>query len=292
MSGREGQMMIRKVLAAPLMLLFLLLTCLAFPAGTSDPTKILLAKIAAKNINPAQYLVSEKFDGVRAIWDGKQLKFRSGNVVNAPAWFLAKLPATKLDGELWLGRQRFEELSGLVRQTMPDDAKWREIKYQIFELPEGQGSFTERAARIEEIIAKQNWPQLLAVKQHKITDNAALQVLFQTIVAEGAEGLMLHLAEAPYITGRSDVLLKLKPQEDAEATVIAHIAGKGKYVGKLGALKVKTADGITFNIGSGFTDAQRAAPPSIGSVITYKYRSETKNGVPRFATFMREYQKF
>ena len=292
MSGREGQMMIRKVLAAPLMLLFLLLTCLAFPAGASDPTKILLAKIAAKNINPAQYLVSEKFDGVRAIWDGKQLKFRSGNVVNAPAWFLAKLPATKLDGELWLGRQRFEELSGLVRQTVPDDAKWREIKYQIFELPEGQGSFTERAARIEEIIAKQNWPQLLAVKQHKITDNAALQVLFQTIVAEGAEGLMLHLAEAPYITGRSDVLLKLKPQEDAEATVIAHIAGKGKYVGKLGALKVKTADGITFNIGSGFTDAQRAAPPSIGSVITYKYRSETKNGVPRFATFMREYQKF
>lgn len=285
-------MMIRKILAAPLMLLFLLLTCLAFPAGASDPTKILLAKIAAKNINPAQYLVSEKFDGVRAIWDGQQLKFRSGNVVNAPAWFLAKLPATKLDGELWLGRQRFEELSGLVRQTVPDDAKWREIKYQIFELPEGQGSFTERAARIEEIIAKQNWPQLLAVKQHKITDNAALQVLFQTIVAEGAEGLMLHLAEAPYITGRSDVLLKLKPQEDAEATVIAHIAGKGKYVGKLGALKVKTADGITFNIGSGFTDAQRAAPPSIGSVITYKYRSETKNGVPRFATFMREYQKF
>ena len=285
-------MMIRKILAAPLMLLFLLLTCLAFPAGASDPTKILLAKIAAKNINPAQYLVSEKFDGVRAIWDGKQLKFRSGNVVNAPAWFLAKLPATKLDGELWLGRQRFEELSGLVRQTMPDDAKWREIKYQIFELPETQGSFTESAARIEEIIAKQNWPQLLAVKQHKITDNAALQVLFQTIVAEGAEGLMLHLAEAPYITGRSDVLLKLKPQEDAEATVIAHIAGKGKYVGKLGALKVKTADGITFNIGSGFTDAQRAAPPSIGSVITYKYRSETKNGVPRFATFMREYQKF
>ena len=285
-------MMIRKVLAAPLMLLFLLLTCLAFPAGASDPTKILLAKIAAKNINPAQYLVSEKFDGVRAIWDGKQLKFRSGNVVNAPAWFLAKLPATKLDGELWLGRQRFEELSGLVRQTVPDDAKWREIKYQIFELPEGQGSFTERAARIEEIIAKQNWPQLLAVKQHKITDNAALQVLFQTIVAEGAEGLMLHLAEAPYITGRSDVLIQLKPQEDAEATVIAHIAGKGKYVGKLGALKVKTADGITFNIGSGFTDAQRAAPPSIGSVITYKYRSETKNGVPRFATFMREYQKF
>ncbi len=289
----------RKVSLAPLTVLsficlfFLALSATATATAASpDPTKLLLAKVAAKNINPTQYLVSEKFDGVRAIWDGKQLKFRSGNIVNAPAWFLAKLPATKLDGELWLARQRFEELSGLVRQTTPDDAKWREIKYQIFELPEAPGSFTERAARIEEIVAKQNWPQLLAVKQNKIADNAALQVLFQKMVAEGAEGLMLHLAEAPYITGRSDVLLKLKPQEDAEATVIAHLSGKGKYIGKMGALKVKTAEGVTFNIGSGFTDAQRANPPAIGSNITYKYRSETKNGVPRFATFMREYQKF
>ena len=287
----------RKVSLAPLIVFsFIFLSFLALSAtataASPDPTKLLLAKVAAKNINPAQYLVSEKFDGVRAIWDGKQLKFRSGNVVNAPAWFLAKLPATKLDGELWLGRQRFEELSGVVRQTVPIDAKWREIKYQIFELPDGEGTFTERAARIEEIVAKKNWPQLLAVKQNKIADNAALQVLFQKMVAEGAEGLMLHLAEAPYITGRSDVLLKLKPQEDAEATVIAHLPGKGKYIGKLGALKVKTADGITFNIGSGFTDAQRANPPAIGTIITYKYRSETKNGVPRFATFMREYQKF
>ncbi len=261
-------------------------------ANSTDTTKLLLAKVAAKNINPAQYLVSEKFDGVRAIWDGKQLKFRSGNIVNAPTWFIAKLPSMPLDGELWLGRQRFEELSGLVRQSVPDDAKWREITYQIFELPNASGSFTDRAVLIEQIVATHNWPQLVAVKQTKIIDNAALQTLFKKMVDEGAEGLMLHLAAAPYVTGRSDVLLKLKPQEDAEATVISHLPGKGKYVGKLGALKVKTASGIMFNIGSGFTDAQRDNPPLIGSVITYKYRSETKNGVPRFATFMREYQRF
>ena len=269
-------------------------------AADTNTTKILLAKVAAKNIDPALYLVSEKFDGVRAIWDGKVLKFRSGNIVNAPAWFLAKLPAASLDGELWFGRQRFEELSGVVRQTVPDDAKWREIKYLIFELPEAVGltdstarsTFAQRAANIEKIVAEAKFPQLLAVKQFKVADNAALQALFKKMVAEGAEGLMLHLALAPYVTGRSEVLLKLKPQEDAEAIVIAHIAGKGKYVGKLGALKVKTADGVTFNIGSGFTDAQRENPPAIGTTITYKYRSETKNGVPRFATFMRVYEKF
>ena len=62
-----------------------------------------------------------------------------------------------------------EELSGLVRQSVPDDAKWREIKYQIFELPNAAGSFTERAALIEQIVATHNWPQLVAVKQTKIT---------------------------------------------------------------------------------------------------------------------------
>ena len=47
-------------------------------------------------IDPANYLVSEKYDGVRAIWDGKTLRFRSGRAVNAPAWFIAKLPAQAL----------------------------------------------------------------------------------------------------------------------------------------------------------------------------------------------------
>lgn len=123
-------------------------------------------------------------------------------------------------------------------------------------------------------------------------DNAALRRKLEEIVRAGGEGLMLHRADAPYVTGRNDALLKLKPLEDAEATVIGYVPGKGKYTGKMGALQVETADGKRFNIGTGFTDAVRANPPAIGTVITFTYRGLTKNGLPRFASYLRVREKF
>ena len=199
------------------------LTCLvaahlahvAMPAlarGASAPP-ILLAKVLDPSVDPAHYLVSEKFDGVRAIWDGKTLRFRSGATVNAPAWFIAKLPAQSLDGELWLARGKFETLSGFVRKTNPVDDEWRQIKFLIFELPQTSGSdtpFSTRAEDIERIVKATNWPQLVAVKQFRIADRVALKRKLDEVVKGGGEGLMLHRANAPYVTGRSDVLLKLK----------------------------------------------------------------------------------
>jgi DNA ligase-1 len=99
---------------------------------------------------------------------------------------------------------------------------------------------------------------------------------------------MLHRADSEYLTGRSDVLLKLKLLHDAEAEVVAHVKGKGKYIGMLGALLVQTPDGIRFKLGTGFSDAQRANPPKIGSMVTYTYRDKTKYGKPKFASFLRE----
>ena len=55
----------------------------------------------------------------------------------------------------------------------------------------------------------------------------------------------------------------------------------------LGAIKVVLENGDTFKIGTGFSDAERRAPPKIGSVITYQFRGKTKNGIPRFASFLR-----
>ena len=187
---------------------------LAITANPSLAAPILLANVLSENVDPSAYLVSEKYDGVRATWDGKVLRFRSGRSVNAPAWFIAKLPADKLDGELWLKRGAFEQLSGTVRKAMPLDADWQQIKYMIFEHPDGSGMFSERYARIREIVAKANWPQLIAVEQFRVADRAELKRKLAEVVNAGGEGLMLHLAEAPYVTGRSDVLLKLKPLED------------------------------------------------------------------------------
>ena len=187
---------------------------LATSASASQTPPILLANVLGENIDPAAYLVSEKYDGVRAIWDGKILRFRSGRTVNAPAWFIAKLPVEKLDGELWLARGAFEQLSGYVRKTSPLDEDWQQIKYMVFELPDGSGTFAERYTRIHEIVAKTGWSQLVAVEQFRIADRATLKRKLNEVVRGGAEGLMLHLADANYVTGRSDVLLKLKPLLD------------------------------------------------------------------------------
>lgn len=261
------------------------------PSKSSGPA-ILLANVLSADIDVTQYLVSEKYDGVRAIWDGRVLKFRSGRVVNAPAWFIAKLPSQSLDGELWLAREQFEQLSGIVRKNEPIDEEWRQLKYMVFELPDGAGTFTERAVRIREIVEAAKFPQLVAVAQTPIASRAALQQRFDKIVADGAEGLMLHLASAPYSTGRSDVLLKLKPLLDAEAKVVEHVPGKGKYKGMMGALRVEMPDGRRFNIGTGFTDSVRKNPPPVGTTITYTYPSLTKSGLPRFAAYLRVREVF
>lgn len=253
---------------------------------------LLLAEVLRGEVPLERYWVSEKLDGARALWDGRQLRFRSGREVAAPAWFLAGLPPEPLDGELWIARGRFEQLSGTVRRLQPVDEEWRRVRYMVFELPGGDGDFTQRLERLRGIVARAAVPWLAAAEQFRVADRAELDARLAAVVREGGEGLMLHRADAPYLTGRSDVLLKFKPQLDAEARVIAHLPGRGRLTGLLGALELETPTGVRFRVGSGFTDAERRNPPPVGSVITYRYRDLTAAGVPRFATYLRRREAF
>ena len=232
-------------------------------------------------------MVSEKLDGVRAIWDGQVLRFRSGRTINAPAWFIAGLPKQPLDGELWIARGQFERVSGIVRHEVPDDAGWREVRYMVFELPGAPGPFSERVEKIRQLVRQANVPWLSEIQQFFPVDRSSLKKRFDEVVRGGGEGLMLHLADAPYQTGRSDVLLKMKPLQDAEALVVGHQPGKGRFSGMLGALRVRMPDGREFMLGTGFSDAQRRAPPVLGTTVTYRYRDLTAKGLPRFASFLR-----
>ncbi len=271
------------------LLLLIALICAPFTTlAKQNAPNVLLAQEYKTGIDVTQYLISEKFDGVRAIWDGSAFHTRQGNVIHAPEWFTKNLPKTSLDGELWLGRGQFDALSGAVRKDVPIDAEWQHITYNVFELPNAEGTFEARAKRILEIVKKANLVHLKAVTQFRVKDEAELKLRMKLMVAKGGEGLMLHRADAEYITGRNAALIKLKPLFDAEATVVAHTVGKGKYTGKLGALVVETADGIRFKLGTGFSDAQRENPPKIGSLVTYTYKDKTKNGKPKFASFLRE----
>lgn len=251
------------------------------------PPALLLARDGTLDVDPAGWLVSEKYDGVRALWDGRGLRFRSGITIPAPAWFTAALPNVPLDGELWLGRGRFEALAGAVRRQQPRDDEWRAISYRVFELPGAPGDFASRVARLEGVVARSGCAQLVAVEQQALPDRAALRRRFDEVVASGGEGLVLHRADAPYETGRSGALLKLKLVQDADAVVVAHVPGQGRHAGRLGALRVRGEHGGLFSIGTGFADADRAAPPPIGSTVTYTYRGTTAGGTPRFASFLR-----
>jgi len=275
--------------------LWLALALAAQPAwGDTPPSApaMLLAEVYAGNVDPSQYWVSEKFDGVRAQWDGRALRFRGGGLVPAPAWFTANFPALPLDGELWIARGRFDALSGTVRKIEPVDAEWRQVRYLIFELPGAAGDFSERVQQMRAIVARAGVPWLEAVGQARVADKAELMQRLDAVLRAGGEGLMLHRADAPYRTGRSDVLLKLKPWQDAEAVVVGHLPGSGKYRGMTGALQMETPDGKRFRIGSGLSESLRRQPPPIGTRITYRYQQLTKNGVPRFPRYLRVREDF
>ncbi|MBN8518206.1 MAG: DNA ligase [Candidatus Accumulibacter sp.] len=263
----------------------LLGTALPLPAAETLP--LLLAETEQGQADVALYLVSEKLDGVRAFWDGQALRTRNGHRIQVPSWFVARFPAQPLDGELWMGRGEFERLSGIVRRQTPDDSQWQQVRYLVFELPQSPGTFRQRALALRELTARLALPWLQAVEQWEFGSREALDKKLEQIVRAGGEGLMLHRADAAYVTGRSDVLLKLKAWHDAEATVIGHQTGRGKYAGMLGALRVRTAGGVEFMLGTGLSDADRRQPPPVGTLITFRYRELTARGLPRFASYHR-----
>lgn len=235
----------------------------------------------------SHYWVSEKLDGIRGYWDGKQLLTKQGNPIASPRWFTKNWPVTAIDGELWFARDQFQATMSCVLKISIDESCWQKIRFMIFDLPNHHGTFTERITTMQQLTAQINSPYLVMIKQYKIKQLAQLEHELNKVIAAKGEGLMLHYANAYYHAGRSSNIMKLKKHQDAEAKVIAHISGKGKYQGMLGALQVKTSAGVIFRIGSGFSDIERANPPPIGSIVTFKYNGITQAGIPRFARFWR-----
>ncbi|MDH5425216.1 MAG: DNA ligase [Gammaproteobacteria bacterium] len=249
--------------------------------------ELLLAENYNHNINLKEYWVSEKLDGVRALWNGQQLISRQGNIIYAPKWFIKVLPDISLDGELWSGRARFDELSGIVRRQKPADEDWGDIYYMVFDLPGSPLVFSQRLKQLKKIVSEIDVKQIQLIKQYRVASHTALHEKLEAMVAQGAEGLMLHAGSSLYKSGRHGDLMKLKKFDDAEAVVLKYFPGKGKYKGLMGSVLVENHDKKRFKIGTGFTVAERKNPPPIGSIITYKYSGLTKNGIPRFASYLR-----
>lgn len=265
-------------------LALMLLVAQALPA---QQVGLQLAQSYRDEVAVEQYWISEKLDGVRGRWDGKQLLTRGGYPVRAPDWFTQGWPAYPMDGELWLGRGRFAEISALVRSSDAPEQAWRQVRFMVFDLPEHGGSFSERVAAMAGL-PELGSDYLAPVLQSRLADSSALARELERVVALGGEGLMLHHQSARYQAGRSDALLKYKLHDDAEAFVVGYTPGQGKYAGQVGALIVEDEQGRRFRLGSGLSDAERVMPPALGSRVTYRYNGLTASGLPRFARYLRE----
>jgi len=265
------------------------------PDVAQIPPPLLLANKWEERIDPTGWWLSEKLDGMRAYWDPSRgsLLSRLGNPVLCPKPLLAGLPAVPLDGELFLGRGRFQELMSVVKNSANMgcvEGPWKDVVYTVFDLPKHGGKFEERMEALSRTLRSELPAGVHAFAkchpQQLCKSRAHLDEELNHIQGQGGEGLMLRRPGSLYEARRSNTLLKVKTFQDEEAVVIGHELGKGRNSEVIGALRCRNKLNVEFSVGTGLSDAQRAHPPKVGEIITYRFFELTKDNKPRFPSFV------
>jgi len=298
-------------------------------------------KLDPRKLLPGITKWSIKLDGMRAFWDGgitrndEEVPFAkgriatglwsiNGNIIYAPDWWLDQLPeGIFLDGELWAGVGKFQEVMSVCKRHVPDE-RWQAIKYRVFEPICPADVYSIRVVnqptctmlidyhvrdymkdRCCEIGVPWNEVQTSeTIEQHVFT--RLEDIPLDALLEEGHEGIMFR-NPTKWEPIRSWGLMKLKPFFDDEAIVIGYIGGDKSFTGKIGSLIVRWRD-KTFKIATGMDFDERACndpetcrkcagkplPMEVqslliptGSVISFKYREVTVDGIPKEARYWR-----
>ena len=282
--------------------------------------KFMLAKEFEKGKHDVKgWLISEKFDGYRACFSNKDNGFfsRQNKPFNAPEWFIRAMPPRLVDGELWIGRNMFQEM-GVVRKKIPLDEDWYNVTFQVYDLPDFPGTFKERIHELLRLckVVKKKWKvtrkdypypintmdcPVVFASQTIVRDDKQLDEMYTNIIKNGGEGIMLKDPMSLYEGKRSNSLLKYKPAFDAEAIIVDYKAGCGKYKGMLGGfickqlinhdtyMSIDENEDHIFSI-SGMDDAIRSTYKEthpIGTIISYECSGKTDKGKPRFGRYLR-----
>ncbi len=265
------------------------------------------------------WYMSEKLDGIRAFWDGgvsrgmlaadvpyantikdhrltkevvaTGLWSRTGKVIYAPDYWLDGLPAFPLDGELWYGRNRFQQLTSVVStKDGSTDEDWEDVEYKVFDSPPPHIVFNPRTITVRDyeynittsmlgigvrgcnsFHITYEWlktQELGRAHLHhqelliggKEDNEKRLNRKLETLLMLNAEGVMLRFGASYWTTQRSRNLLKFKPWHDSEATITGFTSGRetskgSRLLGKIGALIVNF-NGRRLEL-SGLTDSER-----------------------------------
>lgn len=163
--------------------------------------------------------MTEKFDGIRAFWNGKELLSKQGRKLDCPSWMTAELPKNvKLDGELWIGRGTLENVVTLLNSSGTEENEmWKSVQYVIFDLPSSDKTYEER---VDALRALELPSHAKIVETTRCKDNEHLIQHMQTIVADGGEGLMAVQPLSLYSQSRTDTMLKVKPNQETEVQVL------------------------------------------------------------------------
>ncbi len=246
------------------------------------------AKVYDKNSHEViGWAMSEKLDGIRAYWDGKNLLSKNSNQIHAPKWFISQLPPFEIDGELWTKRADFENIQNIVLDKNPSK-KWEEITYNIFEVPNQKGDFFQRLNVLEKWLLENNSKNIKIIPQTICKNKNHLNEYLDTLVSKNAEGIIIKNPKIDYFVGRSSNVLKVKKFYDSEGLVIGHNYNEKN---EFKSLKIKLENGVIFNLGGGFSNLQRKTPPKLNDIVTFKYYDFTKYGKPKFASFLRVRKK-
>lgn len=265
-----------------------------------------------KNKLYGTWYMSEKYDGIRAIWTGQELLTRSWRPFRfVPMFFIRQLPKNiPLDGEIYIPNDAFSNFSSLSVCLESENVinKWKRVKYLIFDTPVKDKTFEQRLNSLEKLKMRAQ-PNIEIVKFTKlkniVRDFKLVNEKFNEIVKRKGEGVMLIRASSHYEGRRSRDSLKYKKEYSGEATVVQLCEGIGKNYQRLGKLKCKLKNGKTFYCGTGFTDAERdmyqfdknicinikndtniIKVPRLGDTITYNCMEIIeKSGIPRMAVY-------
>ena len=271
---------------------------------------VLLAMVYKGDVDIDGWWASEKWDGYRAVWNGKSFVSRAGKNFDVPDWYCSIMPpGIALDGELWLGREKFEDC-GLFRKkkpTKPDEIEqwenqWKQknVKYKVFDILNNKDEFEERMKLLQKLVKERNKcargisgivsPPLEYTIQTKVSTEKALSMA-KDIIKKKGEGIMLRKPKSLYEAKRSKTLYKIKETDDMEAIIVGYKPGKGKYSELLGAFRCSLVNNsnITFNV-SGMKDDVRKSYKTthpIGTMITITYNGLTSAGIPRHPRYLR-----
>jgi len=211
-------------------------------------------------VNPNGWWVSEKLDGIRAIWTGQELMSRNGNKIYAPEWFIKDFPQDiTLDGELYIGRNRFNLTQTVVMDRHMSRVGWEKVKYYVFDVPDATNLVYEEVQILlrEEIKEKTESKYLRVIEQTKIQDLDHLLEKQKELVKEGAEGTMLRQPNSKYYVGLTSSLLKFKTQMDktndertGETKMVHLLDDIGIITGYKYDYNKKTDDGKNYKIQS------------------------------------------